>query len=167
MGNVTQPALFPILKSIELKRPNRQNTNLDFVPKPLFNTPPPAESEYIPPALAGMAQTGRINLDIVFAPNSTNVPASAFAILREVVMMLRSNELMKITIEGHTDNFQSSSHNLNLSVQRANSVKSWLVKSGVRSGQVKAVGYGETRPIADNSTSEGRAKNRRVEIVKN
>lgn len=166
MANITHPVLFPLLKSVELKQPNKQNTNLDFVPKPLFNTPPSPEPEYVPPALADFAKTGRIILNIVFEPNSVTIPASAIPILREVAMMLRFNKSMNITVEGHTDKFQSTSHNLNLSIQRANSVKNWLVRSGADSGQVRAVGYGETRPIADNDTPEGREKNRRVEIVK-
>ncbi|MBU1106049.1 MAG: OmpA family protein [Candidatus Riflebacteria bacterium] len=168
MGNVTQPVLFPILKSIELKQPNKQNTNLDFVPKPLFNTPPPAEPEYIPPSLAVIAQNGRIALNIDFAPYSAVIPANAQPMLSELASMLKTNPEMKILVEGHTarDNSVDNGYHLNLSVNRARSVKTWLVSSGVDGARIRTVGYGKSRPIADNGTDEGRARNRRIEIVK-
>jgi outer membrane protein OmpA-like peptidoglycan-associated protein len=71
-----------------------------------------------------------------------------------------------ISVEGHTDNVGKDKQNQALSEQRANAVKKYLVDKKAASGdKVKAVGYGKTRPVADNSTADGRFKNRRVEIV--
>jgi hypothetical protein len=70
-----------------------------------------------------------------------------------------------ISVNGHTDSRGTDAHNQRLSQGRAESVRSYLVTSGVATGSVKAFGLGETQPVAGNSTPEGRADNRRVEIV--
>jgi len=70
-----------------------------------------------------------------------------------------------VTVEGHTDNVGNKKFNLNLSQKRAESVVAWLVNSGgVAAKQLKAKGYGDAKPIANNKTEEGRAKNRRVDF---
>lgn len=166
LGNVNQPVLFPVLETVELKQPNRSNTSLDFVPKPVFNTQPPPEPDYIPPSMAEFAATGRIALHFEYGPNATMIPADAIAMLNDVSLVLKSNPLMKIRVEGHTDNYQDSDHNLNLSKQRASNIKEWLVNTGISADRIKAAGYGESRPVGNNDTSAGRAANRRVEIVK-
>jgi outer membrane protein OmpA-like peptidoglycan-associated protein len=71
----------------------------------------------------------------------------------------------KIDIEGHTDNVGNNESNLKLSKQRADAVLKYLVERGVDKKRLKAVGYGLKKPVADNKTEEGRAKNRRVELV--
>ncbi len=74
---------------------------------------------------------------------------------------------MEFVIEGHTDNVGAAEFNLELSRDRAQAVKTWLVdNAGVDPGRLTPVGHGLTRPIADNGTNEGRARNRRVELVK-
>ena len=70
-----------------------------------------------------------------------------------------------IVVEGHTDSQGGDAYNLDLSQKRAMTVRDYLVSRGVSSDRVRAVGYGRVRPIADNRSAEGRAKNRRVEIV--
>ncbi|MBN2411121.1 OmpA family protein [candidate division KSB1 bacterium] len=71
-----------------------------------------------------------------------------------------------ITIAGHTDSFGSDALNLNLSIQRAESVKNYLTSNvDIKSEQFEAIGYGESRPIATNETEAGRAKNRRIEVI--
>ena len=65
-------------------------------------------------------------------------------------------------IEGHTDSSGDDQHNLDLSERRARSVVTWLVEKGVEAGRLSAKGQGETEPVADNGTPEGRAQNRRV-----
>ena len=72
---------------------------------------------------------------------------------------------VNITIEGHTDNLGSESDNERLSNERAAAVISYLVKKGVSAGRLKATGYGESQPIADNNTEEGRELNRRIEFL--
>jgi len=71
----------------------------------------------------------------------------------------------KVTVEGHTDNVGSADFNQKLSEQRALAVKQYLVGRGIETKRLESVGHGLTRPIADNSTDEGKAKNRRVELV--
>jgi len=71
-----------------------------------------------------------------------------------------------VSIEGHTDNAGQPAANKILSEQRARSVMNAVVKGGVDAARISAVGWGQERPIADNRSEEGRAKNRRVEIVK-
>ena len=78
--------------------------------------------------------------------------------------ILTRNPTLVITVEGHTDDIGSEESNLALSIARAESAKEWFVESGIDPARVFAVGYGETRPIADNTTAEGRAQNRRIEF---
>ena len=84
--------------------------------------------------------------------------------LDEVVMMMKAYPEMKIEVYGHTDSIGSDSYNENLSLQRAKSVVRYIQSRGIDGSRMTAVGYGEKYPIATNSTSEGRFKNRRVEI---
>lgn len=85
--------------------------------------------------------------------------------LDEVAKALQDQGYKKITVEGHTDSRGSDSVNLELSRLRAESVRSHLVSRGIKSDLISAVGIGEARPVASNDTAEGRANNRRVEIV--
>jgi hypothetical protein len=78
--------------------------------------------------------------------------------------ILTRNPTLVITVEGHTDSVGSAESNQLLSVARAESAKQWFIEAGIDPARVFAVGYGETRPIADNETPEGRAQNRRIEF---
>jgi outer membrane protein OmpA-like peptidoglycan-associated protein len=69
-----------------------------------------------------------------------------------------------VDIEGHTDNIGKADDNLQLSQNRADACKQYLVKKGIEESRISSVGYGDMRPIADNATEEGRAKNRRTEF---
>ncbi|HNQ00543.1 MAG TPA: OmpA family protein, partial [Bacteroidia bacterium] len=70
----------------------------------------------------------------------------------------------KLSVEGHTDNTGNPEKNVTLSQKRCESVKNYLVSKGIDANRLTATGYGDTRPIADNKTADGRAKNRRVEL---
>ena len=72
---------------------------------------------------------------------------------------------LNLRVEGHTDSTGSPSFNLKLSQRRADSVFDLLASQGIASSRMKTVGYGMERPVANNSTAEGRSKNRRVEII--
>ena len=74
-------------------------------------------------------------------------------------------EGLKLGIYGHTDNSGSDDVNIPLSEQRANAVKEYMLKKGLKEARIESKGYGSTKPIADNSTEAGKSKNRRVEIV--
>ena len=86
--------------------------------------------------------------------------------LNEIVKLVQQDATLKLRIEGHTDNQGSAGANQTLSEKRAQSVVAWLTAHGVPAGQVTAKGFGQTKPVADNSTEDGRAKNRRVELAK-
>jgi outer membrane protein OmpA-like peptidoglycan-associated protein len=80
--------------------------------------------------------------------------------------MLKENPDVKLSVEGHTDNAGAATANQTLSEKRAQAVVAWLTANGVEASRLKAKGWGQTKPVADNVAEEGRAKNRRVELVK-
>lgn len=86
--------------------------------------------------------------------------------LQQIVAMLQQDPDLKLRIEGHTDNVGSAATNQALSEKRAQSVVAWLSMHGIEKSRLTAQGLGATKPVADNSTDAGRAKNRRVELVK-
>jgi outer membrane protein OmpA-like peptidoglycan-associated protein len=86
--------------------------------------------------------------------------------LKQVSSLLQQNPTLKLRVEGHTDNQGNPAANQLLSEKRAQAVVAWLVAHGADAVQLKAQGLGQTKPVADNSTEDGRAKNRRVELVK-
>ena len=77
---------------------------------------------------------------------------------------MNENKGNKVNLSGHTDSIGTEKYNQALSERRVNSVRDYIVAKGVDAGRVSGQGFGETKPIADNKTKEGRAKNRRVEI---
>jgi len=86
--------------------------------------------------------------------------------LSQVLALLQGQPDWKLRIEGHTDSTGTREGNQALSQQRAAAVVAWLVKNGVAVSRLAAVGLGDTKPVADNKTEEGRARNRRVELAK-
>lgn len=89
---------------------------------------------------------------------------SSYAELNEIVDYMKMNDLQVIEIAGHTDNVGQDADNLKLSQARAESVRNYLIKKGVAATRIKAKGYGASQPVADNTTEEGRQKNRRTEV---
>lgn len=87
-------------------------------------------------------------------------------VLSKVAALLKARPGLTVEIQGHTDNKGAEDYNLKLSDARAASVKAWLGKNGIAAGRLASKGYGKSQPVADNATAEGRAKNRRVELVK-
>ena len=83
----------------------------------------------------------------------------------EAAALLQKNERVVVEIAGHTDSIGSEEYNQGLSERRAESVKDYLVGKGVKAHRLSSKGYGEMRPVASNDTEEGRAENRRVEMV--
>lgn len=106
-----------------------------------------------------------VNLpDVTFAVDSTQISPSFRAALDEVAASLQKYPNSLIDVMGHTDSTGSDSYNLDLSRRRAEAVANYLGMRGVSRARIATVGYGEQYPRADNSTEEGRALNRRVEI---
>ncbi len=101
---------------------------------------------------------------ILFETGSSVIKKSSYKILDETVTVLKDNEELNISVDGHTDNVGKPASNMKLSQARANAVKAYLVKKGIKASRIEATGYGDTKPIADNATAEGRLQNRRVEL---
>lgn len=102
---------------------------------------------------------------VTFQTNSAQIQPQFRRTLNDVAASIQQYPNTVVRVEGHTDSTGSASYNQDLSVNRAQSVASYLAQQGVSSSRLQAVGYGESRPIATNSTPQGRAQNRRVEIL--
>lgn len=102
---------------------------------------------------------------LLFAAGQTDLAPAARRRLEDVAEVLRRYPEQRLVIEGHSDSRGDDDSNYELSYFRAMAVKDDLVSKGIPANQVEAIGFGETRPIAPNGTAEGRASNRRVEIV--
>lgn len=101
---------------------------------------------------------------IYFDTNSDLIKPESAPALTELLQALQEKPTTNVLIEGHTDSTNTDQYNLNLSQRRAQAVISWLVRSGIAKNRLAAKGFGETKPVADNSTLQGRALNRRVEV---
>lgn len=101
---------------------------------------------------------------ILFDTGKSSLKSESVGVFVDIIRILNEYPNAKFTVEGHTDSVGSDALNQKLSEERANSVRDFLIKEGIDSGRLTAVGYGEAKPIASNNTSSGRAQNRRVEI---
>lgn len=106
-----------------------------------------------------------ISGSVLFASNKSELLPAAQSRLNQVADALMKNKERKLTIDGHSDSQGSSSYNQMLSLQRADAVRSYIISRGYRADLIQTQGIGEDRPVADNSSAEGRANNRRVEII--
>jgi OOP family OmpA-OmpF porin len=102
--------------------------------------------------------------DVLFAFNSADLTPSMQSRLDSVMGKLQDPSVTSIKVVGHTDSVGSDEYNLELSQKRASSVAEYLLSQGVTPNKVTSEGKGESEPVADNETEEGRAKNRRVEL---
>jgi len=102
---------------------------------------------------------------IIFDQGSIDLKPNAQTDIKNLAAALQANPQTNIAIIGHTDSLGTSEYNMDLSVKRAQSVKSALISDGIKDTRVTAIGKGSAEPDADNKTPEGRAKNRRVVII--
>lgn len=102
---------------------------------------------------------------LLFGVDESSLSATSKANLTELSQTLTKYDDTDILIEGHTDSSGPDDHNMVLSRERAKSVSRELINDGVRANRITTVGYGETQPVADNSTTEGMTQNRRVEVA--
>jgi outer membrane protein OmpA-like peptidoglycan-associated protein len=116
--------------------------------------------------LDALNKDGFIALYINFDTGKSDLKADGEATVKEIAAMLKSAPTLKISIEGHTDNVGTPASNLKLSEARAKSVMDAVVKAGIAKDRLSSKGLGQTTPIADNRSDDGKAKNRRVELVK-
>ncbi len=112
-------------------------------------------------------QSGRVSVyGINFDTGKAIIRPDSEPVLGEVAKMLQANSSWAMLVAGHTDNVGAREMNLSLSRQRAESVIAWLAGHGIDKARLVPAGFGDTRPIAENSSDEGRQKNRRVDLVK-
>lgn len=116
--------------------------------------------------LAALNKDGRIALAIHFDTGKATIKPESQRIVGEIAALLRDNPGLQVSIEGHTDNTGTPQGNKTLSDERARAVVAAVAAQGIEASRMGAVGWGQDKPVADNATEEGRAKNRRVEVVK-
>jgi outer membrane protein OmpA-like peptidoglycan-associated protein len=114
-----------------------------------------------------LKKDGKVALrGILFDTGKDTLKPESDAVLAEIVALLKGDANLKVSIDGHTDNVGNAKANLALSKKRAESVKKYLTGKGVAVARLKADGFGDTKPVGPNDTEEGKALNRRVELVK-
>ncbi|MBI4127033.1 MAG: OmpA family protein [Deltaproteobacteria bacterium] len=122
--------------------------------------PPPAEVE------VRVEEKIVITQKIHFEFDKAVIRKLSYPILDDVAYLLSINpQIRQVSVEGHTDWIGPDKYNQKLSERRANSVRDYLISKGIEPDRLHAVGYGESRPIADNNSSRGRARNRRTEFM--
>lgn len=164
----TAPRIQPIEKNIAIKLLNNsvhQTHQISRVkadqcltqvqPKPVVNQQPPASSN--------LQVNTPISLDVLFDFDSAQIKADSYQKLKALADFMTQYPEATVLLESHTDSKGDANYNLNLSQARANSVKDSLVTNyGIQQNRITTKGYGETQPVATNSTEAGRQKNRRV-----
>ncbi|NMX54672.1 OmpA family protein [Pseudomonas sp. WS 5146] len=125
-------------------------------------TPAPAP-EPTPEPEAPVAQVVRVELDVKFDFDKSVVKPNSYGDVKNLADFMAQYPATNVEVAGHTDSIGPDAYNQKLSQRRADAVKQVLVKDGVAPSRITAVGYGESRPVADNATEAGRAVNRRVE----
>jgi len=116
--------------------------------------------------LKAINEQGFIALYINFDTDKADIKEESQSTINQIIALLRENPSLRVSIEGHTDNTGTAQHNKILSEQRAQSVLNAVAKGGIGKERLRSRGWGQEKPIADNRTEDGKAKNRRVEIVK-
>ena len=101
---------------------------------------------------------------ILFETNSSVLKSEAQALLDDVAAVLQKYPETDVLVKGHTDNTGSEGHNQQLSERRSQAVKNYLVTRGVTVARLQALGFGESMPVTSNTSADGRAQNRRVEM---
>ena len=130
------------------------------------NRPGPASNQGCPEITKEVIE--KINMaakNVFFATGSFKLLPKSFKSLDDVVAILKADESLKIQIDGHTDDQGDDAKNMTLSENRAKAVNDYLISKGVSASSTSSAGFGETKPVGENKTAAGRAKNRRVEMT--
>jgi len=122
--------------------------------------PPPPTPAPLPPPVSRKIVLRGVHFDF----DRSEIRSDSRPVLDEAASALKENSNVRISVEGHTDNVGSDAYNEKLSVRRAEAVFRYMVNQGISPERMEVIGYGESRPVADNDTDSGRAQNRRVEL---
>jgi len=131
---------------------------------PMEEAPPPAPAAAAPPPPPPAKPLVTLHGPQFDFDKATLKPEGK-KMVDEGVRVMKDSPTMKVSVEGHTDSIGTDAYNQRLSERRANSVRDYMVTQGIDASRISTVGYGKTKPVADNKTAEGRAENRRVEII--
>ena len=126
------------------------------VPGPVTNHGCPEIKQEIKKSVASAAK------NLFFVTGKATIQTRSYPALNKLASILRKDSTLSLDIEGHTDNVGNDDKNLRLSQARAAAAKRYLVDIGIDADRITTIGYGETQPVATNTTTEGRAKNRRI-----
>ncbi|MDQ6610099.1 MAG: OmpA family protein [Bacteroidota bacterium] len=116
--------------------------------------------------LEALNKAGSIAVYINFETGKADIKPESQKTIEQISAMMKENAALKVSIEGHTDNTGTAANNKILSDARSKAVMKAVIAAGIDASRLSAKGWGQEKPVADNNTEEGRAKNRRVEIVK-
>ncbi|MFA4866598.1 MAG: OmpA family protein [Pedobacter sp.] len=137
-------------------------------PAPVVEEKKPEPAPEPAPAPAPVVEKPNYNFsNVQFEFNSGVLKTESFAILDKIAAEMKKDASVKFVLNGHSSIEGSASHNMSLSVDRANSVKQYLQNAGVSSANLTIKGFGATQPVASNDNEEGRVLNRRVEVKRN
>jgi outer membrane protein OmpA-like peptidoglycan-associated protein len=159
------PLQFGLAKYFGCPVPDSDKDGVNDEEDKCIDVPGPRENSGCP--LVSQEMKKEVDLaaqQIYFKTGSAELLSTSFSSLGKLVDILSKNLTLKLSIEGHTDNVGSLEANQLLSERRAQSVLHYLKLHGIGENQLSAHGFGQKRPIADNSTADGRSKNRRVEL---
>ncbi len=126
---------------------------------------PPPPPPPPPPAPAPVAKKKIVLRGVNFDFDKATLQPQGKPILDEAARILKENPSINVQVQGHTDSVGTDAYNLRLSDRRAATVKNYLVSQGVAASRLTTKGFGESNPVASNDTADGRAQNRRVELV--
>ena len=110
--------------------------------------------------------TGKVALQVNFATDKTDILPESMPQIEQVVQLLKDDPALSLAVNGHTDNTGDAAHNQTLSEGRAAAVVAALTARGIDAARLQSGGFGASQPVADNASAAGKAKNRRVELVK-
>jgi len=169
----TRSGIYPVailcaliaLQACKAKKMVQKPAPAPVATQPAPPPPPPAPPQPAPaPAPAPVAKPDYNFSNIQFEFNSGVLKTTAYPILDKAVIEMKKDPSVKFSLKGYASAEGTDAHNMQLSIDRANAVKTYLINSGINGDNLTANGYGEANPVADNSTEDGRVLNRRVEI---
>jgi len=133
---------------------------------PEKEAPPPPPAPAPPPPPAPRKAEPLVTLHgAQFDFNKATLKPSAKPVIDQAVKVMKDKPDLKVSVEGHTDSIGSATYNQKLSERRAMAVRDYMVSQGIDAARITVRGFGKSKPIATNDTEEGRAQNRRVEIL--